>query len=103
MRRREVVAGLAGAAALWSASGRSQTPRPRILWLSTEVQPDPFVEGFREGLRNHGYVDGQNVEIELHSSTSTSSLSTSVSTSALQGRGDWALATQDEGGRWSNS
>ena len=66
MRRREVIAGLGVGLVSRAISARAQTGRPRILWLSTEAQPDPFVEGFREGLRNHGYVDGQNVDIDLH-------------------------------------
>jgi putative ABC transport system substrate-binding protein len=28
-------------------------------------EPDPFVDGFREGLRRHGYVEGQNLVLEL--------------------------------------
>jgi putative ABC transport system substrate-binding protein len=37
----------------------------RIGWISTETEPDPFVDGFREGLRRHGYVEGQNLILEL--------------------------------------
>jgi putative ABC transport system substrate-binding protein len=37
----------------------------RVGWISTETEPDPFVEGFREGLRRHGYVEGQNVILDL--------------------------------------
>ena len=37
----------------------------RIGWISTEPQPDPFIDGFREGLRKRGYVEGQNVILEL--------------------------------------
>src|SRR5829696_10568174 len=66
MRRWAFLTGLGVGLASRATSARAQTGRPRILWLSTEAQPDPFVEGFREGLRNHGYVDGQNVEVELH-------------------------------------
>jgi len=39
--------------------------RHRIGWISTEPEPDPFLEGFREGLRRHGYVEGQNILLEL--------------------------------------
>ena len=68
MRRREFLISSYGVAVLWASPALPQTAGrvPRILWLSTESQPDPFVEGFREGLRRHGYVDGQNVAIELH-------------------------------------
>jgi ABC-type uncharacterized transport system substrate-binding protein len=37
---------------------------PRIGWLSAGSQPDPFLEGFREGLRKLGYVEGQNIALE---------------------------------------
>ncbi|HEV8471653.1 MAG TPA: ABC transporter substrate-binding protein [Methylomirabilota bacterium] len=59
---------LAGAtAALWPRPARAQRPRtpPRIGWISTDREPDPFLEGFREGLRQHGYVDGQTVIVEV--------------------------------------
>jgi len=36
-----------------------------ILWVSTEAQPDPFVDGFREGLRERGYIEGQNLAFIL--------------------------------------
>lgn len=43
-------------------------PQPamrRVGWISTEPQPDPFIEGFREGLRRLGYVEQQDLVIEL--------------------------------------
>jgi putative ABC transport system substrate-binding protein len=45
----------------------AQAPRPphRIGWLSSEAQPDPFVDGFREGMRKHGYVEGRDFVLEL--------------------------------------
>jgi len=36
-----------------------------ILWVSTEAQPDPFIAGFREGMRERGYVEGQNLAFVL--------------------------------------
>lgn len=62
MRRREFIVFLSGAAA-WPLAARAQQP-PRthfILWVSTEAQPDPFIAGFREGMRQRGYVEGQNL------------------------------------------
>jgi putative ABC transport system substrate-binding protein len=38
---------------------------PRIGWLSAGSQPDPFLEGFREGLRRLGYVEGQTIALEI--------------------------------------
>jgi putative ABC transport system substrate-binding protein len=38
---------------------------PHIGWISIEAQPDPFIEGFREGLRREGYVEGANVILDV--------------------------------------
>ena len=65
--RRALLVGMA--ATLVPCMAGAQSPRGahghRIGWISTEAQPDPFVEGFREGLRQYGYVDGQNVILDL--------------------------------------
>jgi putative tryptophan/tyrosine transport system substrate-binding protein len=66
MRRRSFLAGLGGAAA-WPLAARAQQPWKThfILWVSTESQPDPFIAGFREGMRERGYVEGQNLAFVL--------------------------------------
>ena len=38
---------------------------PRIGWLSAGAPPDPFLEGFRDGLRKLGYVEGQTIDFEI--------------------------------------
>jgi putative ABC transport system substrate-binding protein len=61
MRRRQFVVGFASVAA-WPTAPQAQTRKLNtILWVSTEAQPDPFIEGFREGMRSRGYVEGQNL------------------------------------------
>ena len=54
-------------ATLWPrfARGQPARPLPRIGWFSTDREPDPFLDGFREGLRRHGYVEGEHVVLEL--------------------------------------
>lgn len=47
------------------ARAQQSSAPARIGWVSTEPRPDPFLEGFREGLRRHGYVEGQHVVLEL--------------------------------------
>jgi len=65
MKRRDVLALLA-CAAIPVPGLRAQSARTyRILWLSTESQPDPFIDGFREGLRSQGLIEGQHVVLEL--------------------------------------
>jgi len=65
IRRREFVAGLGVAAvATWPLTARAQRPAmPVIGYLSPEEPTDTFVDGLRVGLRELGYVDGQNIQI----------------------------------------
>ena len=66
MRRRDVLTLLGGAAVAWPFAIQAQTAKVRrIFWVSTESQPDPFVDGFREGLHERGYVEGKDVILEL--------------------------------------
>jgi putative ABC transport system substrate-binding protein len=66
MKRREFLAALGFSTAL-GRSARAQEPGRRysILWVSTEAQPDPFIAGFREGMRAHGYEEGRNLSFVL--------------------------------------
>ena len=67
MRRREFITLLGGAAAAWplAARGQAASKTQSILWVSTEAQPDPFIASFREGMRERGYVEGQNLAFVL--------------------------------------
>jgi len=67
MKRRDFIA-LVGGVLMWPrvAHAQGHTRLYRIFWVSTESQPDLFLDGFREGLRARGYVDGKDVAYELH-------------------------------------
>jgi len=66
MKRREFITLLSAAtAAPCSALGQSAAKTHFVLWVSTEAQPDPFIASFREGMRERGYVEGQNLAFVL--------------------------------------
>src|SRR5215510_15591243 len=66
IRHRELIT-LLGSAAAWPLAARAQETRKvyRIgfLWDSPAVQADS-IEAFRRGLRELGWIDGQNIAIE---------------------------------------
>ncbi|WP_244445131.1 ABC transporter substrate-binding protein [Microvirga sp. BSC39] len=52
--------------AAWPLAVGAQPGKARtILWVSTEAQPDPFIDGFREGMREHRYSEGQTLAFTL--------------------------------------
>jgi ABC-type uncharacterized transport system substrate-binding protein len=69
MRRREFITLLGAAVAAWPLAARAQQAvsisRIGILWPGASLPAPPRMESFRQGLRELGYVDGQNVVIEL--------------------------------------
>ena len=67
MNRRVFLSALSGSllAAPLAAEAQPAGKPPRIGWLSAGSQPDPLLEGFREGLRRLGYVEGQTIAFEI--------------------------------------
>jgi putative ABC transport system substrate-binding protein len=66
MDRRNFISGaVAVLAAPLAARAQQVSKPPRIGWLSAGSQPDPFLEGFREGVRRLGYVEGQTIAFEI--------------------------------------
>src|SRR5260370_2647748 len=67
-RRREFITLLGGAAAAWplaahaqQAHGLSTSTRVAFLGAESASTNQHFFDAFREGMREHGYIDGQNV------------------------------------------
>jgi putative tryptophan/tyrosine transport system substrate-binding protein len=69
MRRREFITLIGGAGLAWPLGARAQQdgsiPRIGILWPGASLPAPPRMEAFRQGLRDLGFIDGQNVIIEL--------------------------------------
>jgi putative ABC transport system substrate-binding protein len=78
--RRAFLVGVAATLAPCPTGAQSQRGlrAHRIGWISTEARPDPFVDGFREGLRRHGYVEGQSVILDLRYTRDLDALRTAV-------------------------
>jgi putative tryptophan/tyrosine transport system substrate-binding protein len=69
MKRRTVITLLGGAAAAWPFAGAHGQPTrvARIGYVSgtgSAADPGPFVEALRQGMREHGYVDGKDFIVE---------------------------------------
>jgi putative tryptophan/tyrosine transport system substrate-binding protein len=72
MRRREFIAGAAAAAMLPTASRAQQSDAMRRIGMlvAEAVEDDPYYEarvsGLKRGLRDLGWIEGQNITLDIH-------------------------------------
>jgi putative tryptophan/tyrosine transport system substrate-binding protein len=67
MRRREFIKLVGGAAATWPFAGQAQQPAMPVIGFlhsASESQWTQYLPAFRNGLKEAGYVEGQNVAVQ---------------------------------------
>jgi putative tryptophan/tyrosine transport system substrate-binding protein len=97
VRRREFITLLGGAAAAWPLAAHAQSPGSRvyrigILGATSLRAAEGFLNAFRDGMRERGYVEGQNLAIEYRAPAAPSEQNRDLAADLVRGGYDVILA-----------
>jgi putative ABC transport system substrate-binding protein len=93
MKRRAFIAGL-GSAAAWPLAAAAQQPGRvwRVGFLGPERPTDAMLSAFRDGLRERGYVEGQNLSVDFRWPQGTFEQNPSVAAELIRSNVDMLVA-----------
>jgi putative ABC transport system substrate-binding protein len=74
MKRREFITLLGSAAAVWPLGARAEEPKTIGILVTGNPSPEAFLKGFREGLKDAGLVEGQQVRLVIRSGEGNAAL-----------------------------
>jgi putative tryptophan/tyrosine transport system substrate-binding protein len=92
MKRREFIALLGGAAASVPLAAHAQQSRTARIGILNFENPEPFRSLLREGLRELGYTEGQNVQFEYRSAEGNRDLLAGLATELVRLKVDLIVA-----------
>jgi len=93
MKRRDLIT-LIGGAAAWPLSARAQQPKLARIGVLLPVNIEPFRTEFRAGLREHGYIEGQNLVFEFRSADGKPNLLRELAAELVRLKVDVIVASQ---------
>ena len=94
MKRRDFIALIGGAAAAWPLAARAQPATQPRLGVLLVGNREPFLSLFWEGLRDLGYIDGQNIQIELRSAEGKLNLLPDLASELVRHKVDIIIASE---------
>jgi putative ABC transport system substrate-binding protein len=93
MQRRQFIT-LAGGAAAWPLAAWAQQPKLPRIGVLVPSDPEPFWSEFRAGLREQGYIEGQNIVLEFRNADGKADLLRGLADELIRLKVDLIVAHQ---------